>query len=72
VLGLRDVFCGMTSRGGITWKAPAQVDAMVLSGCRMCGSLTYEYIHLEGGTHRLFGRTKGRKEAESKANSPGN
>jgi len=23
-------------------EAPAQVDAMVLSGCRICGNLTYE------------------------------
>jgi hypothetical protein len=28
------------------------VDAMVLSGCRICGNLTYEDLHIEGGTHR--------------------
>jgi hypothetical protein len=42
------------------WEAPTQVDAMVLSGCRVCGNLTYEYIYLGGGTHRLCDRTKDR------------
>jgi hypothetical protein len=28
------------------------VDAMVLSGCRICGNLTYDILHIEGGTRR--------------------
>ena len=42
----------MAPKGEVGREAPAQVDAMVLSGCRICGNLTYENIHLEGGTHR--------------------
>ena len=47
------------------------VDAMVLSGCRLCSNLPNEDIQLKGGTHRLYSRTKERKEAESKVNPPG-
>ena len=31
-------------------RSPAQVDAMVLSGCRICSNLTNEDIQLKGGT----------------------
>ena len=45
---------------------------MVLSGCRIRGNLTYENIHLEGGTHRRCSRTKEQQQSgESKANPRG-
>src|SRR5262249_14315099 len=47
------------------------VDAMVLSGCRICSSLTNETIHLEGGTRRRGKRNKESKSGESKANRRG-
>src|SRR5215469_14491626 len=50
---------------------PAPVDAMVLSGCRTCSSLTNETIHLEGGTRRRGKRNKESKGGESKANCRG-
>jgi hypothetical protein len=31
---------------------------MVLSGCRICGNLTYEVLNIEGGTRRQCKRTK--------------
>src|SRR4249920_20361 len=48
------------------------LDGMVLSGCRIRGNLTYENIHLEGGTHRRCSRTKEQQQSgESKANPRG-
>jgi hypothetical protein len=34
------------------WWSDAGVDAMVLSGCRICSNLTNEDIQLKGGTRR--------------------
>src|ERR1700693_5148277 len=47
------------------------VDAMVLSGCRICSNLTNETIQIGGGTHRQCKRTKERKIGEGKANPRG-
>src|ERR1700730_13511883 len=47
------------------------VDAMVLSGCRICSNLTNDNKHFEGGTRRQCKRTKERKAGESKANAGG-
>jgi hypothetical protein len=44
--------------GRLTRGVPAQVDAMVLSGCRICGNLTYEKTHLGGGSRRRCGPTE--------------
>jgi hypothetical protein len=42
----------MPGRKYRSWRLSRWVDAMVLSGCRICGNLTYEDLHIEGGTHR--------------------
>ena len=43
-----------------------------LSGCRICGNLTYEILHIEGGTRRQCSRTKEQPQIdESKANPCG-
>jgi hypothetical protein len=47
------------------------VDAMVLSGCRICSNLTNDNKHFKGGTRRQCKRTKERKAGESKANAGG-
>ena len=42
---------------------------MVLSGCRICSSLTNEDIQLKGGTRRQCDGTKGRKEGRKQSKS---
>src|SRR5215469_9666455 len=61
---------GKRSCGAVRYVWGA-VDAMVLSGCRTCSSLTNETIHLEGGTRRRGKRNKESKGGESKANCRG-
>src|SRR5262245_59353722 len=48
------------------------VDAMVLSGCRICSNLTNETIQVKGGTRRPNTRNKESKSSEGKANPGGN
>src|SRR5262252_10887517 len=48
------------------------VDAMVLSGCRICSNLTNERIQVKGGTRRPDKGNKESKSAESKTNPRGN
>jgi hypothetical protein len=49
----------------------ALIDAMVLSGCRICGNLTYVILHIEGGARRQRKQTDEQQQVQSKADPGG-